>query len=134
MQNRIVLCIAGLLKTDPSAAQQSLQIYSREKYLTASKNNFTARDNADNIIDQTEDNSGPIEPVKKMLENFALSILSPDKNKLFADEIADLNNMAVIESAYLSARTAMPEEPLKILNMVNAEPKSIWASAANRIV
>jgi hypothetical protein len=34
--------------------------------------------------------------------------------------------MAVIESAYLSARTGMPEEPGRILQMAQVEPLNIW--------
>ena len=45
----------------------------------------------------------------------------PEENVLGADEDACLNNMAVIESAYLSARTAMPEEPSRILQLTNAK-------------
>ena len=54
----------------------------------------------------------------KKLDSVALSILDPEKNKASDDEKADLNNMAVIESAYLSARTAMPEEPGRILDII----------------
>ena len=42
--------------------------------------------------------------------------------------------MAVIEAAYLSARTAMPEEPQRILEIVGSEPANIWTSAAKRII
>jgi hypothetical protein len=53
--------------------------------------------------------------MEKLLNNFALSILAPDENKLSSSGKENLNNMAVIESAYLSARTGMPEEPNRIL-------------------
>jgi predicted dehydrogenase len=55
--------------------------------------------------------------MEKLLNNFALSILAPDENKLISSGKENLKNMAVIESAYLSARTAMPEEPNRILQM-----------------
>ena len=69
-----------------------------------------------------------------MLKNVAMHILEPGSNNLFADELADLNNMAVIESAYLSARTGMPEEPSRIMDMIEVEPRGIWGAGVKRIV
>ena len=53
----------------------------------------------------------------ELLKNFALSILSPKESKLCSTGRENLRNMAVIESAYLSARTGFPEEPNRILQM-----------------
>ncbi len=53
----------------------------------------------------------------EQLKNFALSILSPDSNKLCSSGSENLQNMAVIESAYLSTRTGFPEGPAKVLQM-----------------
>ncbi len=55
--------------------------------------------------------------MKKALENFAAGLLSPDKNILISTVGENLKNMAVIEAAYLSARTGMPEEPARILKI-----------------
>jgi hypothetical protein len=55
--------------------------------------------------------------MKKLLENFALSILAPKENQLVSSGRENLKNMAVIESAYLSARTGMAEEPGRIFQM-----------------
>ena len=57
-----------------------------------------------------------------LLKNFALSMLMPDKNKLYSSARENLHDMALIEAAYLSARTSMPEEPSKILKMTLIEP------------
>ena len=102
-----------------------LRIHGRDKLLTVSKDNFTLCDNLGKIIDEFKYDCSEGESTAKMLENFAQGLLSPDKNQPVVDENADLNNMAVIESAYLSARTAMPEEPLKILDMVRTGPTNI---------
>ena len=53
----------------------------------------------------------------ELLKNFAQSILLPDENKLCSGGRENLKDMAVIESAYLSARTGFPEEPDSILQM-----------------
>jgi hypothetical protein len=49
----------------------------------------------------------------------------PDKNRLSSGGAENLKNMAVLEAAYLSARTGMPEEPAKILQKANIEPTNI---------
>jgi predicted dehydrogenase len=102
-----------------------LRIHGKDNFLTVSEDNFTLRDNLGNIIDEFKYDCSEGESTTKMLESFAQSLLSPDKNRLLAEKNANLSNMAVIESAYLSARTAMPEEPLKILDMVKMEPTNI---------
>ena len=61
-----------------------------------------------------------------MLTSFAMSILAPDDNPLACSADQNLKNMAVIESAYLSARTGFPEQPQKILDIEQNEPTEIW--------
>ena len=56
--------------------------------------------------------------MKNVLENFGSHLLWPDKNPLVSPAGDNLNNMAFIEAAYLSARTGMPEEPARILRIV----------------
>ena len=53
----------------------------------------------------------------ELLEDFAMSVRSPETNKLCSSARENLQDMAVIESAYLSARTGFPEEPGRILQM-----------------
>jgi hypothetical protein len=52
-----------------------------------------------------------------LLKDFAMSILLPEENKLTSSGRENLKGMAVIEAAYLSARTSMPEEPARVLQM-----------------
>ena len=75
-----------------------------------------------NVTDESKYDDSELDRYTALLENFALSILSPDENKLGSTARENLKNMAVIESAYLSARTAMPEEPGRILQMAQIEP------------
>jgi predicted dehydrogenase len=92
-----------------------LKVYGKDKILTTDNTHFTVSDSHDNITEQFEYNDDQFILMTKSLENFALSILSPDKNKLYSSGRDNLRNMAVIESAYLSSRTGFPEEPAKIL-------------------
>ena len=61
-----------------------------------------------------ENNTGKM---KKVLENFGSCLLWPDKNKPLSTITDNLNCMAVIEAAYVSVRTGMPEEPGRILKI-----------------
>jgi predicted dehydrogenase len=55
--------------------------------------------------------------LKKALENLGSNLLWPDQNPLICTAADNLKIMAVIEAAYLSARTGMPEEPGRILKI-----------------
>ena len=105
--------------------QEILKVYGKDKILTVSNTQFTISDGLGQISEQSEYDDDKLTRYTALLKNFALSILLPDKNKLCSSGRENLNDMAVIESAYLSARTAMPEEPSRILKMAQAEPINI---------
>jgi hypothetical protein len=62
----------------------------------------------------------------QLLDNFAGNILSSGRVKLCCGAAGNLPTMALIEAAYLSARTAMPEEPERVLQRVHPTPVEIW--------
>ena len=97
--------------------EKSLRIYGKDKILTVSDTQFMAADGGGRTSEQLQHDDGPLGCMTGVLKNFALSILSPDKNKLCSSAGENLKNMAVIESAYLSARTGFPEEPGRVLQM-----------------
>ncbi len=97
--------------------QQFLTLYGKDKILTVDDSRFIISNHLGDVQMQYEyDDDRPVR-MGKVLENFALSVLLPDKNKLCSSGSENLKNMAVIESAYLSARTGFPEEPDKILQL-----------------
>jgi predicted dehydrogenase len=106
--------------------QNSLKIYGKDKTLTVSENLFVIGDHLGQATEEIEHGVDRICCMKDTLQNFALCILSPDKNRLCSSGKENLKNMAVVESAYLSARTGMPEEPARILQM----PSSSAVTAA----
>jgi hypothetical protein len=108
--------------------QQSLTLYGKDKIFTVDDSRFIISDHLGQIRMQYEYDDGRPVWMGELLKNFALSILLPDKNKLCGSGSENLKNMAVIESAYLSARTGFPEEPGKILHLAprhSAEPADI---------
>lgn len=97
--------------------EQFLKVHCKDKILTVSNNQFRITDNTGQIIEEQEYNYDRSLCLAKVLNNFATAILSPQENKLKTDGRSNLETMAVIEAAYLSARTAVPEEPAKIMQM-----------------
>ncbi|MCH8166777.1 MAG: hypothetical protein IIC03_02440 [Proteobacteria bacterium] len=113
--------------------QCQLRLHSTDEFVTVSEDSFIVSDNSGKATKRSNFKSVRDRSISRMLEDFALSVDSPDKSKFAAHRDVDLNNMAVIESAYLSAKTSMPEEPGRILEMVGNEPTN-WTSAAKKIV
>ena len=101
--------------------QEILKLYGKDKTLTASDTQFTVSDSLGQVSEEAEYDDDQLVRITKLLENFALSILLPDEHKLCSSGGENLKNMAVIESAYLSARTGFPEEPGRILQMAQLE-------------
>jgi len=106
--------------------QELLKLYGKDKIITVSNDRFVISDSAGQVSEESQYDDDELCRMTKMLENFALSILLPDTNKQCSSGRENLKDMAVIESAYLSARTGMPEEPARILKMAQIEPVNIW--------
>jgi predicted dehydrogenase len=96
-----------------------LRLYGKDRILTVGKRRVLLRDGSGHMKEEFECDDDERGCVKQSLESFAQSILSPDENKLVSSGRENLKNMAVIESAYLSARTGFPEEPGRILQMTS---------------
>jgi predicted dehydrogenase len=99
--------------------QEFLKVYGKDKIITVSDARFTASDYLGRAEEELEYGDDELFCMRGLLEDFALSIVLPDKNKLCSGGRENLEVMAVIESAYLSARTGMPEEPCRILQMAS---------------
>jgi predicted dehydrogenase len=121
--------IANLIACPANGADpqpQTISVYTADKVLTVSENGLTGNNRQEQRADEWPPAGQGLLAMKKVLENFALSILSPDNVVLSSTVRENLRNMAVIESAYLSARTAMPEEPARVLRAAFHEPRFIW--------
>jgi predicted dehydrogenase len=110
-----------------AASQPGLiEVFGKDKILTVSADSFTVSDQHYNAGEQSGCERDEPGWMKRALESFALSVLWPDKNPLCSSLAEILKNMAVIEAAYLSGRTGMPEEPGRVLRMVRRESTFIW--------
>jgi predicted dehydrogenase len=102
--------------------QEYTRFYGKDKILTVNEKRFNIRDCKGKITEQQEFSDTELERMTALLRAFAMSILSPEQNKPVSTGRENLNNMALIESAYLSAKTGFPEEPARIINMPPAVP------------
>ena len=110
---------------DFGCAKEVLNIYSKDNIFTVSDEQFTIGSGTERQIKKSEDVGSGKGCWSELLRNFALSIISPAENRPCCSIRENLKNMAVIESAYLSARTGFPEEPGKILQMAEDESMNI---------
>jgi predicted dehydrogenase len=97
--------------------KETIELYSNERIFSVSPRHLTISSEDSTVISHNEFKDTQAEWLWANLNNFALSILSPQQNRLISSAKENLCNMALIESAYLSARTAMPEQPDKILQL-----------------
>ncbi|MHC4559367.1 MAG: Gfo/Idh/MocA family protein [Planctomycetota bacterium] len=97
--------------------QEFLRLCGKDKILTVSDTQLTVSDGLGQVSEQLQYDDDQLACMTELLNNFAQSILLPDKNILYSGGRENLKDMAVIESAYLSARTGFPEEPDRILQM-----------------
>ena len=100
--------------------QESIKLHMKDKFVTASTNSFVLSDNSGEVITELHYDSDRRQWMEEMFADFALSIIEPNKHNVFADPKNDLLTMAVIQASYLSAKTSMPEEPARIMDIAGA--------------
>jgi hypothetical protein len=101
-------------------ARRHLRIHGKDKFITLTRDEFSITDNEGNLIDNVQFSQEQFHGMQDLLTNFARAILSPQQHPLYPPPGTDLYTMAVIESLYLSARTAMPEAPSRLLDLAKA--------------
>ena len=101
-------------------ARRHLRIHGKGKFITLTREDFSITDNSGNLMEHIQFSPEQFHGMQDLLNNFAKAVLNPAQSKPYPDAGVDLYTMAVIESAYLSARTAMPENPSRLLDMAKA--------------
>ncbi len=98
-----------------------VRIYGPQQNIIATPNRLAVIDSAGAIINE---NKYPLKPEKCITEMFidtGRALLEPDKYKLRNSWQLDLATMALIEAAYLSAKTGTPESPRRFVEMAEKE-------------
>jgi predicted dehydrogenase len=109
--------IVATRSSDPGPNDMSLRIYGRDTVLTVDDRQVTIRSAADGEDQTWEFDESEQDAMVRLLSSLAQSIRTPQEHPLVSSGAENLANMAVFESAYLSARTGFPEEPARILRL-----------------
>ena len=97
--------------------EQFLRLHMKDRFVTATTDRFIVSGNNGEIISDSVYEARAAEWIGDMLDDFALSVLEPNEYTSVLNPKFDLLTMAVIQSAYISAKTSMPEEPSRILEI-----------------
>lgn len=95
----------------------TMRTFVKNQILAVTATTFTISDLNGDVIEANQYSYRPQSQIKEILENFALNMEKGQKSVFFGTDTENLLNMALIETAYLSARTAMPEETCKIYEL-----------------
>jgi predicted dehydrogenase len=108
-------------KQTGTAAAPPIRIYGAQNNIVATPNRLAVYDNDDVLITEHKYPLNSEKCISEMLIDFGRALLEPEKYKLRSSPRLDLETMAFIEAAYLSARTAMPESPSKFLEIAEKD-------------
>lgn len=97
--------------------EKRLSLYGKGGIISTTDTELTINNNLEQKSETLRYTDDERARTAEMLENFALSIISPANKSRYASGTENLKNMAVIEAAYLSSKTGFPEEPRRILEM-----------------
>lgn len=109
--------IVATRRCDGGSTRRGLQIYGKEARLTVTDDRviLSTDSGQDDQVWQYDETSQDV--MQRLLLSFARSVCEPGEHELLSSAAENLKNMAVFESAYLSARTGFPEEPARILQI-----------------
>ncbi len=102
-------------------ARRHVRIHGKQQHLTATDEEAVLYDNNGILLRQRNYPEDERPSKKRMLENIAMGLLEPEGNVFYPEHGFDLYTFAVIEAAYLSARTGMAEEPARILKLADID-------------
>jgi predicted dehydrogenase len=106
--------ITAMRRADIGPAETVLCVYGKDTVLTVKDNEVTLHADAEPTDRTWQFGQTEQDVMTRLVSSFANSIQMPDEHRLVSSATENLKNMAVLESAYLSARTGFPEEPARI--------------------
>ncbi len=101
----------------------AIEVHAKEAHLTVTENQveLRTRDGRNDLTWQYDEQEQVA--TERLLASFVRSLQAPDQFPLVSSGVENLRTMAVLESAYLSARTGFPEEPARILQLAGHPPR-----------
>lgn len=106
--------------------RRHLRIHGKDRFVTLTADELTVCSHDGQVLEVIHTCQDPIPWADRLLDNFTKNLEKPDQNPLFPPQETDLKTMAVMESAYLSAKTGMPEAPSRILQLGGFKPDGFW--------
>lgn len=97
--------------------QEFVKVCGKDRILIVNDRQLTMRDGESQLIEEIDFEADEFSRMAGVVGDFGRIVLHPDEGELCSSGRENLKSMALIESAYLSARTGMPEEPGRILQM-----------------
>jgi predicted dehydrogenase len=126
----LVASVVATRRSEQGPARRGLQVYGKEARLTITDDRviLSTDSRLDDQVWQYEESEQ--DAMQRLLLRFAGSVRNPAEHPLASSAAENLRNMAVFESAYLSARTGFPEEPARILQITrNASGATSFSGA-----
>jgi predicted dehydrogenase len=120
--NDLCVNLVAMRATGPELTTESINCFGKDKVLMLERESLTIESREGETISKNNFEYDERTAFEKTLEDFALSIIEPEENPLRCGGREQLQNMAVIEAAYLSSRTSMPEQPRRILALEDTGP------------
>ncbi|MBN2136716.1 MAG: Gfo/Idh/MocA family oxidoreductase [Sedimentisphaerales bacterium] len=105
--------------------EQSLTVCGKDRILVVNDRGMTVRDGQGRIEEEFSYEYDRVGCMRGVVDDFASGILASEEKDIGSSGRENLKNMAVIESAYLSGRTGMPEEPGRIMQRKKFEPDDV---------
>ncbi|MCL5281559.1 MAG: Gfo/Idh/MocA family oxidoreductase [Planctomycetes bacterium] len=101
-----------------------IEVRAKEALLTVTEDQVELRTRDGRNDWKRQYDEPPQVATERLLSSFARSLRDPEQFPLVSSGGENLRTMAVLESAYLSARTGFPEEPARILQWAGPAPRA----------
>ncbi len=98
-----------------------IRIYGSKQNIIATPNRLAIYDENDNLISENKYPLNAGKCITEMFIDFGRALLEPDKYKMRNSYRLDLATMALIQAAYLSAKTGMSETPGRFFEISEKE-------------
>jgi predicted dehydrogenase len=105
--------------------RRCIEIYGKDGRLTLTDGevSLTTRDGTEDQCWRYQEDDDVL--MGRLLSSYAQSLLAPEEHEFPSSGAESLRSMAVLESAYLSARTGFPEAPARILQLAGRPASAV---------